>query len=255
MFFTDKQTLEDLNIPGKYRANSVFSLFNNTITKGGERLLEELFRKPLTDPSAINKRTAVFKYFVSHPERLPFTSEQFSVVEEYLSSRGAGSLVGTAIDIVKRKILAISVKDNGYEQLHEQVLKTVELLQSIHSFLGKFDDLEDDGYWIKKIISAKKIFLDVRLIGLLKMKSDVKLTLLQLIRLDHLLRSVLDSPMKGLLDAIYHLDVCIAVSEVARLKNCCFADALATEKNYIEIRQLKHPCLERAVGNDICIAQ
>jgi DNA mismatch repair protein MutS len=34
-FIADKQTLEDLNIPGKYKQHSIFSLFNKVITSGG----------------------------------------------------------------------------------------------------------------------------------------------------------------------------------------------------------------------------
>lgn len=42
-FETDKQTLDDLNILGKYKNNSVYSLFNGVVTRGGERLLEDMF--------------------------------------------------------------------------------------------------------------------------------------------------------------------------------------------------------------------
>ena len=38
-FETDKQTLEDLNILGKYKNNSIYSIFSHTVTRGGERLL------------------------------------------------------------------------------------------------------------------------------------------------------------------------------------------------------------------------
>ncbi len=48
-FITDKQTLEDLNLLGKYKTGSMFNLFNRVKTRGGELLLEQYFHNPLTD--------------------------------------------------------------------------------------------------------------------------------------------------------------------------------------------------------------
>ena len=48
-FETDKQTLDDLNLLGKYKNNSVYSLYVGTITRGGERKMEDMFLHPLTD--------------------------------------------------------------------------------------------------------------------------------------------------------------------------------------------------------------
>lgn len=47
-FETDKQTLDDLNLLGKYKNNSVYSLYVGTITRGGERKMEDMFLHPLT---------------------------------------------------------------------------------------------------------------------------------------------------------------------------------------------------------------
>lgn len=53
IFETDQQTLNDLNILGKYKANSIYSLFCQTVTEGGEVLLEQMFMNPLTDAAKI----------------------------------------------------------------------------------------------------------------------------------------------------------------------------------------------------------
>ena len=52
-FETDKQTLDDLNLLGKYKNNSVYSLYVGTITRGGERKMEDMFLHPLTDASPL----------------------------------------------------------------------------------------------------------------------------------------------------------------------------------------------------------
>ena len=46
-FIIDRQTINDLNIFGKVRGNSVYGVFNSTRTRGGAQLLEEMFHYPL----------------------------------------------------------------------------------------------------------------------------------------------------------------------------------------------------------------
>jgi len=73
-FIADKQTLEDLNLLGKYKPYSIYSLFNKVATTGGERKLEAMFQHPLTDAEAINQRSKVFQYF--QQKALSFSVQQ-----------------------------------------------------------------------------------------------------------------------------------------------------------------------------------
>ena len=70
-FETDKQTLDDLNILGKYSNNSVYSLYGGLVTRGAERLMDQMFANPLTDSDAINRRTLIFNYFKLHDLEFP----------------------------------------------------------------------------------------------------------------------------------------------------------------------------------------
>ena len=80
-FITDKQTLEDLNLLGKYKNNSIFSLFNKTHTRGGEQTLEQMFRNPLTNAHSINKRAEIFNYFRIQNLSFPVKRELIELVE------------------------------------------------------------------------------------------------------------------------------------------------------------------------------
>ena len=91
-FETDKQTLDDLNLLGKYKNNSVYSMFVGTVTRGGERMMENMFLHPLTDAKAINDRSSVFRYFRDHDFGFPFEKDEFDVVEQYIT--GASSKHG-----------------------------------------------------------------------------------------------------------------------------------------------------------------
>ena len=55
-FKIDKQTLNDLAIFGTGRSQSIYEIFNRTRTRGGGRLLEEMFQYPLSTLEEINSR-------------------------------------------------------------------------------------------------------------------------------------------------------------------------------------------------------
>ena len=76
-FSIDTQTLEELNLLGKFKQGSVYSLFNHVKTRGGEQLLDSMFRTPLNDAAAINARSSIFRFFHQAGLSFPFDVEVF----------------------------------------------------------------------------------------------------------------------------------------------------------------------------------
>jgi DNA mismatch repair ATPase MutS len=62
---------------------------------------------------------------------------------------------------------------------------------------------------------------------------------------------VLRNEIEHILAFIYHLDVCIAVSDVARARNFSYAKALPKEQYVFNTTALSHPALEKAVANPL----
>src|ERR1043165_3191575 len=85
-FETDKQTLEELNLPGKFRQGSVYHLFNRTKTRGGEQELDRMFYHQLNDEKAINDRTAIFQFFFQQQPTFSFDPQQVTLMREYLDA-------------------------------------------------------------------------------------------------------------------------------------------------------------------------
>lgn len=60
-FYTDNQTLNDLSIFGKNKKSSIYGLFNKTCTNAGARLLESMFKQPISDlgenPKTLSRNT------------------------------------------------------------------------------------------------------------------------------------------------------------------------------------------------------
>ena len=84
-FITDKQTLVDLNLLGKYKTGSLFNLFNRVKTRGGELLLEDMFRAPLDNEKTINERAAKIEYLKSRGISLSITRENTENASQYVS--------------------------------------------------------------------------------------------------------------------------------------------------------------------------
>ena len=110
-FITDQQTLNDLNLLGKHRRGSIFSLFCKVHTTGGERLLEQFFRHPLTDAGAINQRSGLFRYFAGQDLVFPLSGAQVEAMESYLESPGQGNLSAAVWHGLRYKAMAALVRD------------------------------------------------------------------------------------------------------------------------------------------------
>jgi len=109
-FEADQQTLADLNLTGKYRPGSVFSLFNQVKTAGAERLLEEMFSRPLGDAEEINRRSGRWRFLQEKRLSFPFTRQRLGRVEDYLHG-GAGGRLAAMMYLFRLKLLAVVVKD------------------------------------------------------------------------------------------------------------------------------------------------
>lgn len=251
-FFADKQTLDDLNIPGRYKTNSVLRLFSNVITSGGLKLLDEMFKHPFTDHEAINRKASIFRYFTGKGVAFPFTGDEFAVMENYLSS-GGGNLLTVGLNVISKKALQVTAQDKDYGLLKKEVCQTIALLNRFREFILQF--LDADNPFLDRLQEIKQIFSQAKFQWLLNERDAKDLSLLKLIRYDHLMRTGMHAEMKKLTATIFELDVFIGVAAVAAKKGFCYAHALPKEKNTLSINHLYHPTVENAIGNSLSLHQ
>lgn len=250
-FFADKQTLNDLNIPGRHKNNSISRLFDTVVTKGGRKLIDQLFQHPLTDADEINRRSSIFQYFGQQSISFPFTDEEFGIVENYLSSSGSGSLIATGINGISKKVLQVVAQDKAYEQLNLEVCKTIELLNRFYDFSKQLQNRE--GAYREQLELISNIFNHPKL-GWLQEEREIKeLSLTKLIRYDHQLRTGMYEQMKKLTGLIFYLDVYIAVADVARKRGFNYARALPKGSDKLSVTGLYHPVVENAIGNSLSL--
>jgi DNA mismatch repair ATPase MutS len=249
-FIADKQTLADLNLLGKYKPNSIYSLFNEVRTAGGERILQEMFQSPLKEPIAINQRSTMFRYFQEHKYGFPFKRQTFEKMESYLGMGTNGNFFAALSTQVYHKFSASFLRDEQYDDLHAGLSATVEILNSFREFLDltaadAASPYAAEGGRLRKILSDPRL-------QWLSIEQDKKFfPLFAFARYDYLLKHTLQKQMLQLLNGMYLVDVYLAVSDVARLKNFNYAVAHPATEHIMHTTALRHPGLAKGVANPI----
>lgn len=251
-FIADTQTLDDLNLAGRYRPDSVFNLFNKVKTRGGEQLLFKMFHHPMSDAGQINARSALLKFFSGQALMFPFTKEQVNDMDEYIASHN-GSFISTFLNISTKKIAAVAVRDEAYPALSKQIKATIALLKRLAYYLEEINPGHEDHPFLRSLADIKNKMSDGNLKWIKMLPHENNFSLFNIIRLDHLLRRIHATDMQNILSCIYELDVYIAVGNVAIAKKFSFAKALP-DGNMFDAENLRHPSIEKAVGNPVSMS-
>jgi hypothetical protein len=289
-FLSDKQTLADLNLLGKYKPNSIFSLFNKVLTDGGERLLQEMFGQPLTDAGQINTRSSIFRYFQENDYTLALDRGTFIQMENYLSgSAGTNYLSGSAgtnylpdnagdnylsggpggsyllvlAGTLKKKLSASLFRDEQYRQLQEGLRATIKVLNIVYDLIeklgeeqlnkGQQDHIHLTSPYDPQRTLLLKILSHPRLSWLRSERDSTGFPALRLARYDHLLRHVLRDGMEIFLKEVYALDVYLAVGGTGRAGGFSYARALPKEQHHFRTSALRHPSLPNGVANPLSL--
>jgi DNA mismatch repair ATPase MutS len=252
-FITDKQTTDELGLLGRYQPGSAYGLFNKARTNGGQRLMEEMLRHPLTEAPAINQRTDIFRYFQQKAYPFPLDGEVVNAFSNMLDSGCSKTRLGNLLSTYQKKLLASVVHDDRYHRQHTGVQLATGLLRELHGFLsGKNAGLGAHPYE-ERMQAIQVILSDKRIERLRNLADKQTITPNDIAWYDHLLKHSLRRDMETVLQFIYELDVYIAVSEVARDKGFCYAVAVNERGNLLDIKNLRHPALDKGVGNDLSL--
>ncbi len=250
-FNIDKQTLDELNLLGKFRHGSVYALFNKVKTSGGERLLNEMFNSPLTDAAMINARSNVFGFFQESKLVFPFDVQQIDQMRDYLDTGTSGNQVFSLVDILFKKLLADITRDERYKKKIQGLQATIITLNRCYTFVE--NTWSQHSPYTARLKAVKEVLEDKRLEKLRNIDIYKTLPVKTLAFYDYLLKHDLHEEMEQILAFISELDVNIAVGHVAQIKGFNYAKAHPQEANILSAAGLHHPCIDKAVGNSISL--
>ncbi|RFS18753.1 DNA mismatch repair protein [Chitinophaga silvatica] len=252
-FIIDKQTLEELNLLGKFRHGTVYHLFNKVKTRGGEKILDEMFHHPLLKENEINRRTAVFRYFQNARLEFSFDVVQINLMREYLDSGSSSNMLTVWADMLVKKVLSTLTRDDRFKKVVLGFQATIVTLKRCTLFLQSMPS--SHGVLDGRIKTVRHILANKHIENLLNIDIYKDLPLNTIAHFDYLLKNTLFKEMKEIMQFIYELDVNIAVANVAEAHGFTYASAWPAERNMFIAEDLRHPCLSAAVGNTIQLTE
>jgi DNA mismatch repair protein MutS len=234
---TDNQTIDDLRLFAGASKNGIYDIYNNTFTRGGEGVLEKMFRNPLSDSDAINKRINIISSFARMRTVFPFEGGILDNVEKYIAHSG-----GAVND--NRQKTTLSEKD-----INNGVSATVELFHTMLNFLNAGDiiqitDLEADRTAMLLLLN------DPPLVPIFNEKPKAKLSYAAVTAFDILLRVREKDKLTEVLNFVYTIDVFISVAAVASKRNFIFPVAHPKGSAQLTILGVYHPELKIPVANN-----
>ena len=251
LFTTDQQTIEDLNIFGKHSRDSVYMIFNQTSTRGGAELLEEMFRYPLSNAEAINKRVRLFRYF-STIGPFPFNNELFDVAEQYLQNTDERTKLLHDQENVVTKLTKLIVEDSNHKFVSSGVSALAGIFNSTRQLSLSLEDAASSPY-SDEWDAINGLLSDPVFEPIFKIGTRDKLPYDKLAGLDKLLRFRNRQPIQKLLRYLYELDVYMAVGKTAEARGFVFPLALDGQDKHLEVEGVYHPQLKEAVANDFLL--
>ncbi|WP_164735274.1 MutS-related protein [Pseudoflavitalea rhizosphaerae] len=250
-FCTDKQTTEDLNLLGRYKTDSVFSLFNRTRTKGGEQLLEQYFLHPLTNAAAIEERQRDIGSLVGKLLVFPVEQKEFEALEQYISSFAPVSKARLFTEVLKRKSKAIAGMKEEQEHVNALLTDGLKALLQIRDWLrGTLAGIES-GY-LQNLTRRYLPLLENKLLELAEKDiAEGNLSVIQQGKYESFLRGADHETFNQLLRDCHELDLFLGIAQLMEEKNYCFPVINQGKQALLKLKGAYHPGLKKAIGNDL----
>jgi DNA mismatch repair protein MutS len=242
-FILDKQTQNDLNLFSSRGKQSIYGLFNRTRTKGGEALLEDMFKNPLSNGLLLEKRLAVIKFFSNPGIKFLFDTESIDLVEQYLTNTDSRTLLSAEGHTIENTVKNIIGGDTEKNLILKGIKAVLKLYSEVNLFLKQIQGAID-------LSAFHEEYLE--LLSLVKPEVNAgKLTFGEFVAYDQRFRFSHRNKIKKLLFYIYSIDIFITVGKVAIEKGYTFPAIMNNGQRKLVITGLYHPLIKDAVANNL----
>ena len=249
IFYVDDQTLKDLELFNTYNKDSIFNLYNKTVTGGGERYLRLLFTRPLSDEASIKYRSSLFEYFKKLHVHFPIDNNLMKVVQLYWKVPLSRFYFLSVIRLLWWRF----AKSDKYRFVLEGVLATINVMSILQDYLSAFND--NDPTYEKQRSTFQEVLENKKLSWWRKEVGKKYFSYAKLAKYDYLLRYKSVNELTQLRRLLYELDACISVAETANEKGYVCATPRSDKENYLHIEGLYHLLLKAPVANSLHIDQ
>ncbi|MCH5687336.1 hypothetical protein LWM68_25590 [Niabella sp. W65] len=170
-------------------------------------------------------------------------------MREYQDTATPGNGLLVLGDTLIKKMLSSLTRDERYKKMVQGLQATIVTLQKCNAFVQSVPSANHS--YADRMHAVQQILARKELVRLRDTNIYQSLSVKKLSYYNHLLKAVLNKEMQELLNFVYEVDLYIAVSDVARAKGFSYARALAPEENLLAAKGLAHPCIDKAIGNNL----
>ncbi|QEC45125.1 MutS-related protein [Pseudobacter ginsenosidimutans] len=235
---TDDQTIGDLRLFSKRDHSGIYDIYNNTSTRGGEEMLEHMFRNPLSSQEAITNRATIIASLAQLNTCFPFRASLLDSVEKFMADDKEGK-------DGQRAVL-------GEKEISNGVTSMIELLHAMREFVQKGDlvnvpALNNEREKMLSLLSTpalKPVFNE---------KPPGRLSYAAVTAFDLLLRVRERDKILSILQFIYLMDVYISVAQVSSKHNFIFPTVHPKGSNVLRVEGVYHPELKNPVPNSLAM--
>lgn len=244
-FSIDQQTAKDIHLYELF-GSSIWSYFDRAVTGGGEEYLRHLFKSPSLDLEEIKDRHHKSMRLRDVIDLdFPFYRVVMVDMEKYVAKRHSGVDTTPGImDILGVRSPIFYYKKRSILEIADFLVASLAFYQSIVRTTSYAD--------IEEIIALTKECLD-RLFKAGRYNVDkLKVTILNIDRLDRLLRYELANSLKRLIHFFYEIDAYRAIARVAREYDLCYPEVF--EKDHtgeIVMEEVYHLFHQKPIKNDV----
>ncbi len=250
-FEIDNQTLDDLAIFGSGSSNnSIFNLFNKTVTYGGKDKLREFFDSPLTNGMAIEERLGAICYLQDNDTGFTADKGSLDFIEHYLLQYNKPVSV-SAIRSVEKWIMYKFNGNGEYYVLERGIVYLLELLQQFAGFIKDNDPAQLPLLLQQFHSTITEIFDNKDFKATLQLCNKARLGPMDIARADHLFRYSGYAAIKVLIDIVYQLDVFTTVASVAKKLGFSFPVVRQADEQKLILTGIFHPLIDQPVLNDV----
>lgn len=252
VFQIDTQTLNDLSVLGTGRTKTVYEIFNRVKTRGGGRLLEEMFRYPLSDAAAIQKRVDIIRYYGVNRIEFPFQPPLFDAVEFYLDNTDGRSQLMAQDNTLERRMKSLIATDSEYSWIHSGIVGCLELLNTLDDFLRQIAG-ETDRNIAELHTALEKLLRNDKWGWFSTEKGKKKVSFERAVDYDKVLRFEEGDRIRKILYHVYQMDVYMSVAQVANERGFSYPVVCPAGQNILNLKGVFHPFLTEPVGNTLCV--
>lgn len=233
---TDTQTMEDLRLFSKADTQGIYEIYNHSFTRGGQLIMESMFRQPLSHREAIIKRISIISAFADMKATFPFDGATLDFVEKYIT-------FDDNLDRGSKVTLSEKELQNGIVAVVRLFHMLREYLES--EVLDKVAELEEER------MAAVALLQDPVFAPVFNEKPNARISFAAATAYDVLIRMKEKRKVLQLLQFIYHIDVYISVAQVTLKHRMVFPTVHPKGSGILKVAGVYHPLLTNAVANTL----